>query len=377
MPVYKDGKNGTWFCKFYYKDWTGLQRQKWKRGFLTKRAAQIYERDFLQRQETNPDILFENLYQVYLEEMAVRLKQSTVLIKKNIVESKILPYFGDKPVSEISAVDVRRWQNNLMKSENSYSETYLKTINNQLSAIMNYAKKFYNLKTNPCEQAGSIGASRAEKMSYWTLEEFLVFREGIRDRENAFMCFEVLYWTGMRVGELLALTKQDIDFEKKEIQITKSYQRLRGKDIITVPKTDRSKRRVLIPDFLCRELREFLEGCKTDNERIFPFTKNFLSYEMKRGCRESGIKKIRVHDLRHSHVSLLINQGFDALVIADRVGHEKVSTTLNTYAHLFPNKQTALVASLEEMAEKNVPTAGKSSGKIVAEDFCQRKKYRR
>ena len=139
MPAYRDEKSGTWFCKCYYTDWMGLRRQKWKRGFPTKREAKEFERNFLQRQSDSPEILFENLYRVYLEEMEVRLKPSTVLIKKNICESKILPYFGKKSVNEISAVEVRKWQNFLMKSEQKYSETYLKTIHNQLSAIMNYA----------------------------------------------------------------------------------------------------------------------------------------------------------------------------------------------------------------------------------------------
>ena len=193
--------------------------------------------------------------------------------------------------------------------------------------------------------------NRAEGMQCWTLEEFFAFRKGIKDRTESLICFDVLYWTGMREGELLALSERDIDFEKKEISINKSYQRLERQDVITTPKTRKSRRRVSIPDFLCRELLEYMEGPCYDkrNERCFPFSKAFLNYEMRRGCRNTGVKKIRVHDIRHSHVSLLIDQGFDALVIADRVGHENVSTTLNTYAHLFPNKQMALVSSLESL----------------------------
>lgn len=351
MPVYKDKKTGKWYCKFYYKDWMGTQKQKWKRGFLTKRDAKSYERDFLERQMTSPDILFQNLYEVYLEEMSVRLKYSTMRIKKNICETKILPYFGNKKVAEITASDIRHWQNELMTSEEQYSGTYLKTINNQLSAIINYAVKYYNLARNPCEQAGSIGTSRAGRMQYWTLEEFQKFREGIKDKKISYLCFEILYWTGIRSGELLALTPADINFQTKEITIDKTYQRIQGTDIITKPKTRKSRRRVLMPDFLCEELREYLESLThvKSEERLFPYTRYFLNYEMKRGCEKTGVKKIRVHDLRHSHVSLLINQGFDALIIAERVGHENVSTTLNTYAHLFPSRQSALVSSLEEL----------------------------
>lgn len=353
MPVYKDVNNGTWYCKFYYKDWRGKRKQKWKRGFKKKQEAQVYERDFLQSQAANPDIVFERLYEEYLNEMSVRLKYSTILTKKNICETKILPYFKNKPINQINAVDIRKWQNMLLDAVPGYSETYLRTINNQLSAIINYARKFYNLKTNPCEQAGNIGTSRAENMQCWTLEEFMFFREGVRDKQNSFICFEVLYWTGMREGELLALSKNDIDFEHKEILINKTYQRLNGKDIITSPKTSRSKRRVLIPDFLCDEIKNYMESSFYDkeNDRVFPFSKFFLNYEMKRGCRKTGVKKIRVHDIRHSHVSLLINNGFDALVIAERVGHENVSTTMNTYAHLFPNRQTVMMTALEDLGK--------------------------
>ena len=351
MPAYKDKNNGTWYCKFYYKDWSGVLKQKWKRGFGTKKEAQEFERNFLQRKSFSQDILFENLYYVYIEEMSVRLKYSSILTKKNICETKILPYFAKKPVNEIQAADIRKWQNSLLESEHGYSKTYLKTINNQLSAIINFAHKYYNLESNPCEQAGSIGASRAERMQFWTLEEFLAFREGIMDKRNSLICFDVLYWTGIREGELLALSEQDINFEKKELFISKSYQRLEKKDIITSPKTRKSRRRIPIPDFLCKELQEYRSGPDYDagSERFFPFSKAFLNYEIRRGCKKTGVKKIRVHDIRHSHVSLLIDQGFDALVIAERVGHENVSTTLNTYAHLFPNKQMALISSLENL----------------------------
>ena len=88
----------------------------------------------------------------------------------------------------------------------------------------------------------------------------------------------------------------------------------------------------------------------TPDERLFPITKSYLSHEMIRGCKNTGVKKIRIHDIRHSHASLLINQGCDALILADRLGHEKVSTTLNTYSHLFPHKQQELVNNLEQLA---------------------------
>ena len=206
MPAYKDEKTGKWFAKFYYTNWQGIKKQKWKRGFATKKEALAYERDFLEKQSANPDMTFQNLYELYMEDMTPRLKQSTIMTKKHICETHILPFFGNKPVNEIKASDVRRWQNQLMNSPKGYSKTYLKTINNQLTCIINYAKRFYDLNTNPCGQAGSIGQAKAEEMDYWTYDEYIAFREGIKDKPLSYICFQVLYWTGMREGELLALT---------------------------------------------------------------------------------------------------------------------------------------------------------------------------
>ena len=358
MPAYKDEKTGKWFAKFYYTNWQGIKKQKWKRGFATKKEALGFERDFLEKQSANPDMTFQNLYEIYMEDMAARLKQSTLLTKKTVLQTHILPFFGNKPINEIKASDVRRWQAKLMSSPNNYSQTYLKKINTELNCIINYAKRFYDLNTNPCGKAGTIGKAKAEEMDYWTYDEYIAFREGVKDKPLSYICFEVLYWTGMREGELLALSPTDIDFDNKLISINRTYQRIGGKDVFTSPKTRKSKRKIPIPDFLCQELSDYIQSryMLDADERLFPVTKSYLSHEMIRGCKNTGVKKIRIHDIRHSHASLLINQGCDALMLADRLGHEKVSTTLNTYSHLFPHKQQELVHSLESLQATDSPT---------------------
>ena len=358
MPAYKDEKTGKWFAKFYYTNWQGIKKQKWKRGFATKKEALGFERDFLEKQSANPDMTFQNLYEIYMEDMAARLKQSTLLTKKTVLQTHILPFFGNKPINEIKASDVRRWQAKLMSSPNNYSQTYLKKINTELNSIINYAKRFYDLNTNPCGKAGTIGKAKAEEMDYWTYDEYIAFREGVKDKPLSYICFEVLYWTGMREGELLALSPADIDFDNKLISINRTYQRIGGKDVFTSPKTRKSKRKIPIPDFLCQELSDYIQSryMLDADERLFPITKSYLSHEMIRGCKNTGVKKIRIHDIRHSHASLLINQGCDALMLADRLGHEKVSTTLNTYSHLFPHKQQELVHSLESLQATDLPT---------------------
>ena len=358
MPAYKDEKTGKWFAKFYYTNWQGIKKQKWKRGFATKKEALGFERDFLEKQSANPDMTFQNLYEIYMEDMAARLKQSTLLTKKTVLQTHILPFFGNKPINEIKASDVRRWQAKLMSSPNNYSQTYLKKINTELNSIINYAKRFYDLNTNPCGKAGTIGKAKAEEMDYWTYDEYIAFREGVKDKPLSYICFEVLYWTGMREGELLALSPADIDLDNKTISINRTYQRIEGKDVFTSPKTRKSKRKIPIPDFLCQELSDYIQSryMLDADERLFPVTKSYLSHEMIRGCKNTGVKKIRIHDIRHSHASLLINQGCDALMLADRLGHEKVSTTLNTYSHLFPHKQQELVHSLESLQATDSPT---------------------
>lgn len=358
MPAYKDEKTGKWFAKFYYTNWQGIKKQKWKRGFATKKEALGFERDFLEKQSANPDMTFQNLYEIYMEDMAARLKQSTLLTKKAVLQTHILPFFGSKPINEIKASDVRRWQAKLMSSPNNYSQTYLKKINMELNSIINYAKRFYDLNTNLCGKAGTIGKAKAEEMDYWTYDEYIAFREGVKDKSLSYICFEVLYWTGMREGELLALSPADIDLDNKTISINRTYQRIEGKDVFTSPKTRKSKRKIPIPDFLCQELSDYIQSryMLDADERLFPVTKSYLSHEMIRGCKNTGVKKIRIHDIRHSHASLLINQGCDALMLADRLGHEKVSTTLNTYSHLFPHKQQELVHSLESLQATDSPT---------------------
>lgn len=352
MPAYKDEKTGTWFVKFYVKDWTGKNKQVKKRGFATKREALEYERSYKVRQESNLDMTFEDFFKLYSEDMELRLKRNTWLTKEHIIRTKILPYFRLLKMNEITAADVIKWQNELIayKDENGvgYSMTYRKTMHNQLSCIFNHACKFYNLRNNPARQAGCMGREESKEMLFWTTEEYKRFSEAIIDKPMSYYAFEMLYWTGMRLGECLALTMADFDFSKNTVRICKSYQRLEGKDVITTPKTKKSVRTIKMPKFLAEEMKvyfEMLYGYK-ETDRIFQVTKSYLHHEMERGSKIAGVKKIRIHDLRHSHVSHLIELGFSAVAIADRVGHESIDITYR-YAHLFPSTQIEMADKLD------------------------------
>lgn len=199
MKAEKDKKTGKWLIQYRYTDWQGKRRKSTKRGFATKREAEEWLRNFLITQNADFDMKFEEFWKMYCSDMGTRLREHTMRTKTYIVELKILPYFGNKRVNDITAADIRKWQNELI--EMGYSSTYLKTINNQLSAIFNYAVRYYDLKSNPCAKAGSMGKSKAEEMDFWTGEEFRKFIDSVMNKRLSYMAFMTLYWTGMRLGD--------------------------------------------------------------------------------------------------------------------------------------------------------------------------------
>lgn len=357
MPAYKNPKDNTWYAKFNYKNWKGETKFTTKRGFSTKREALEYEREFKKHLAGDLSMTFEEFVKLYQEDHYPRIRISTAANKDNIIKSKLVPYFKKFKVTEIKAKDIVKWQNELLNYQNPktgkpYSKTYLKTIHNQLNAIMNFAVRYYDLPENPVEKAGSIGVSNAEEMKFWTLDEYLQFAEAMMEEPFFYYCFEILYWAGIREGELLALTYDDFDFTNKTISITKTYQIVNGSKVIGPPKTAKSSRIVSMPDRLCEEVKDYFEMCyDKESPRAFATSKSVLTRAMARGIKRSGVKRIRIHDLRHSHVSLLINLGFSAVDIAKRVGHESITITLR-YAHMFPSAQEKMMNKLNSLIEE-------------------------
>ena len=358
MAAFKDKKNGSWYVQFRYTDWRGERQQKLKRGFATKKEAQAWEREFLMQKQADVNMSFESFVALYEKDVKPKLKLNTWLSKEHIIRTKILPYFKKRKLSEITARDVIDWQNEIRQhtksSGESYSPDYLKNVHTQLSCIFNHAIKYYGLQINPAAKAGNMGSEQPKEMLFWTKEEYKKFSFEMMDKPVSFYAFEMLYWCGIREGELLALTPADFDFTTHTLRINKSYQRLNREDVITPPKTFKSNRFIKMPQFICDEMQDYmgmLYGLKED-ERIFTISKSYLHHEMNRGSKVSGVKRIRVHDLRHSHVSLLINMGFTVLAIADRMGHESIDITYR-YAHLFPSEQTQMAEQLDiERMEK-------------------------
>ena len=351
MAVYKEKERRTWYVSVCYTNWQGEKRRKVKRGFKTKREAQEWEDEFLHSKAGNLEMTFGDFVEIYLDTLKKRVRESTIVSKQSIIDSKIMPYFKRKRLCDIKVSDVVNWQNKVLDftDENGqhYSQAYLNTIHTQLSAIFNHAVRYYDLPKNPAKIAGNMGKKNSREMMFWTKEEYLKFSEEIMDRPVSFYAFEILYWCGLRLGEMLALTLEDFDFKENTIRVNKSIQRVNGEDIVTDPKTPKSNRKVNMPDFLAEEMKEYFETIfdLQPDQRVFPISKGYMHSEMTRGSTKAGVKRIRIHDLRHSHVSLLINMGFTAMAIAERVGHESIDITYR-YAHLFPNTQKELAEKL-------------------------------
>ena len=204
MAIYKNN-NGTWYVMIRYQDWTGARKQKCKRGFATRKEAADWELQFKLQKKASLDMTMESFCALYEEDVRPSLKQSTWLTKENIIQKKILPYLGQRKVSEITAKDVMDWHNQMRKLKTKtgklLSPTYLKTIHGQLSTIFNHAVKYYDLSTNPARKAGALGTEEGKEMLFWTKEEYKLFAEEMMDKPLSYYAFQLLYWCGIRSGD--------------------------------------------------------------------------------------------------------------------------------------------------------------------------------
>lgn len=346
MPAYKDEKTNTWYCKFYHSTWDGKRKQTTKRGFTTKKAAQQWECEQKAASNADMSVTLETFVNMYFEDKKGELKERSVRNKKYMIDSHVIPYFGKKKMNEITPSEIIQWQN--MMREKGFAPTYLRMLQNQLTALFTHASTIYSLTNNPCKKVKKMGTPNAKELNFWTKEEYDKFIATIDTKDRYYVLFEILFWTGCRVGEALALTKNDINFATNQIYIKKTYHRMGKQDIITTPKTEQSVRTIDIPEFLKEEIAGYVSSLYEypDNERLFPMVAEAVQHKMKRHIAKAEVKPIRVHDLRHSHVTYLINQGVAPLIIKQRVGHKDIQTTLNIYGHLYPNEQRKVAEML-------------------------------
>ena len=351
--AYKEKDTKKWTAQWFETNAKGEKKKRRKRGFDTKREALEFERQKKLSSVRSMDMKLSDFMEVYFEDKQNELKERTMKNKKYMMQQHIVPYFGDQMMSEISAGQIIQWQNEMQSK--GFSDAYLRMIQNQLTSLFTHASRIYDLQINPCKKVKRMGSDDNRSLDFWTTEEYQRFIQTIEPEDKYYIIFEILFWTGCRIGELLALTKGDIDFERNRISITKTYYRTGRKDMITEPKTKQSVRMIEIPEFLKQEIKNFVDHQYglPDDERLFPIVQEAVQHKMKRHMETAGVKKIRVHDLRHSHVAYLIHKGIEPLLIKERVGHKDIRITLNTYGHLYPNQQRKVADMLDNEKSPN------------------------
>jgi len=164
MPAYKDKNKGTWYVAFYYVDWTGQRKKKHKRGFKTKREANEFEAEFKRTAAGEVDMKMKSFVETYFRDKEGELKERSIKNKRYMMEAHILPYFGNKSLNEISAADIINWQNIIR--EKQYAPTYMRMLQNQMTALFTHAQRIYNLTNNPCKKVKKMGKADADKLEF-------------------------------------------------------------------------------------------------------------------------------------------------------------------------------------------------------------------
>ena len=349
----KKAYNGTYYFRanLGYDAVTGKQIQKYRSGFSTKKEARaeyskliLAAEEGLAMEKKQPSFK-QFIEEIYLPWYKTQVKESTYKNRLNTIE-KHFKFFYRKKVNEIEPIHVQTWQLKLAKD---YSPNYVRIIQGMLSLAFDRAIILGLAKKNPARMVGNI-KSKKVKVDFWTLEEFQkvisLLYKGDYYEHYLFICFWLLFTTGLRIGEAAALQWEDIDFESGIISVTKTlYYKSMNEYTFVDPKTSASIRTVVIDKDTIRELKDWMEVQKKvlkDCNFVLsysgiPTSKHTLPRALEKLAGLAGVHRIKIHALRHSHVALLISMGVNPLIVKDRLGHEKIQTTLGTYGHLYPN----------------------------------------
>lgn len=345
---------GSWAVRFRVISAQGSIIEKKLSGYDKKSQAEHAYRNYMTNyipiKDVNNNILtFNELFNNYLAHQRSRTKPATIYCIERIAIKYILPKFKNTYINRITKQDILQWQSDL----NNYNlkHSYKCTIRTHFSSILNYAVKYNDLPSNPFQHVDNFrNLEHKKEMQIWSEQDFKLFFNEIDDPifKAYFGC---LYLSGCRFGEALALTWGDVNISTNTININKSITRkVIGKSFaISTPKNSSSYRTVILPK-ACIDLMLTIKNNHKDNEFIFygdkPLAETTIQRRFKEYTMASGVKRIRIHDLRHSHASLLISKGENIVLVAKRLGHSDIEQTLNTYSHLMPNAQENLVDKL-------------------------------
>ena len=363
MPVYYNADKKTWYAMFYAKDYKGVNKKYKKTGFKKKKEAQEYEYEFKKKIAKSVNMSFQSLYELYFEDYSKRHKPTAINTVENFFRLHILPFFGDVEISKINSYMIREWQNEMLEKKNEngkpFSENSKANIYAALKSLFNWAAKYQELNENPCKNLGAFGSKKnRSEMKIWSVDDFNKFINllEIKNKEkdgkytDSIIIFKILFWTGLRIGEVLALTFDDINLKEKFIDVNKTISHINKKDYITTPKTLGSVRKVILPENLILDLKLYFSKFEkqkiSKSERIFNLKKSQLRYILEKYSIQADVEKIRLHDFRHSHASYLLFIQADITAISKRLGHDNLQTTINTYSHLYKDANKQLMKKL-------------------------------
>ena len=342
MPAYRDEKTKNWYVQFRYIDWQGKSKHTTKRGFKTKKDALSYEYEFKSTSKDRIDMTVAELSEKYLDDRKLHVKPSRYASMEQIIRNHILPHIGKLKLLDLTPLTMRHWQNELTKQ--NYSPSTLITYHRQCSTLLNFAVKYYGMKENPLRKVGSIGKME-KRLEFWDPKEFQQFIEVV-DNPKYKLCFLLLFYSGMRVGELLALNAGNFDFVKNMISITKSLMHVTKE--ITTPKTKFSIRTIVMPTGVMQEVKSYIDNLDEITSPLFRVSSLTLLNALKRYAKQAGVKEISVHDLRHSHASFLIHNAVPLTVISKRLGHKSPNITLAVYSHMYTESEGQIAQLLQE-----------------------------
>lgn len=370
MPSYEKSKSsGLWSVRFREASPVdGVLKNKRLSGYKTKKEAQYgyenyikdrderikKEREIAELAKSRPDdILFDDLLIDYLKFEKSRIKESTYYDMESKLRNCLIPYFTGKRMSEITPKMITDWITEIPYSYKSKSWIF-----SWFASFYKYGNKYYDITETIKKADRPRNTEPPKEMEVWTPSEFATFLSSVSgDVYHAF--FLTLYTTGMRKGEALALSWEDIAGE--EIKVRKSYT-TKTKEAaykITTVKTGSSVRKIPLPGFLSDELKRLKEiqrfNCEGFKETHFvfggadPVSTNAIDNAFNRAIKKSGVKKIRIHDLRHSCASVLLSRGVSIVAVSRQLGHRDTTETLKTYAHIMPDDKTVIANALNSL----------------------------
>lgn len=302
---------------------------------------------------------FEKAMQEYLEYKRMFVRNNTYVSYEQRIDGYVVPYFKDTNVYDIKKVDIINWQKNLY--DNNISVVYINKIRPVLHNFFKYLCDYHDLENNPVTLAPRLkNNAPEEEMTFWEFSEFKKFIKVV-DEPEYYRFFTFLYYTGARKGEARAITWRQINFKKRTITISRSLERRKGRGgqlIVNKPKNEQS-RTILMNQELYDILYLYYQSRKNHfdfklDEYVFgidePLADTTITSRKNDYCSQANVEQIRIHDFRHSNVSLLISLGADICVVCDRLGHKDRNQTLNRYSHMFPSKEKSIVEKIDAQA---------------------------